>query len=824
MATNEDVVNWLTEASGDGYSADTYNSRISNLQDRYTEAGVTDDQMRDAFGRNVYDDWTNQIRSGYSAAGTGFDKDMEGFNWDLGGSIPEYQKAEEYEDWDDATLGKYWGDANAAVNIDRDEAMDWLTGMQISPDDIDENYVNNYKRDNPANVALMEEDFKNTEGSAGFTEEQNKAWISDWINSKNNYTDYTVKPGEVGLLSDQMNTLLENDDDGVSRYIDRARTQALEDAGSRGMLGSSMAAGAAEGAAIDRAESIARGDVDVDKFNVGADTAAQTARFNAASAIGGQAQATLGGMRSAQTSMVTQMLLNKQAQGMALTAKEQDHLNALQAADEKQKDFLEGKEVDFNNTKDLEAQKNYYDVLGKQLDRELSNLSDKALYDHQAGLAKMERGSALYNGYMEGVAAILASNLESGPKQEQLNLLAERYATAGNALKTYKAADFTGINDIDFSKYAKDYDVPEGVLGNGMGGAGTGGELGDDVNNLPGDTFDPDMGDLAPTPPKTGKVVPIGSNPQPGDTVEGTFYPSLRDGKEIIDAEWLLAFKAAYPTKFATMMDGWTAAGHNNLDFDNNPGDLAIGQQWIYNYMETLGGIDSKGYSYTQPYPPGYTPPAAVQPPADTGGVDIPTTMPTNPKAGDSYRPSSSAGTLTYDGTSWLNKFNKKVNPDGTPIDEAEAPKYVASDIDDAWVLNYMKEDKASFDKMMAVYETQNEGYDMSNASDYAATQEWMANYLNGEQSVLPTKEAEATPSPTTKPYSPNYFFATEPNLKMEWGDQPVGQEELDWLRGLESYNIGGAFVGLGEAVDTAYAEFEKDFYTAYDQISLGLM
>lgn len=73
------------------------------------------------------------------------------------------------------------------------------------------------------------------------------------------YTPYTDVQGQVNdesTVEGRLNGLLSQD----SNYIKRARTGAAQTANRRGMLNSSMAAGAGEGAAIDRALPIAQQD------------------------------------------------------------------------------------------------------------------------------------------------------------------------------------------------------------------------------------------------------------------------------------------------------------------------------------------------------------------------------------------------------------------------------------------------------------------------------------------------------------------------------------------------------------------------------------
>jgi hypothetical protein len=78
------------------------------------------------------------------------------------------------------------------------------------------------------------------------------------------YTPYTDVQGELSegaTVEGRLNGLLSQNND----YIKRARTSADQTSNRRGMLNSSMAAGAAEGAAIDRALPIAQQDAAAQK-------------------------------------------------------------------------------------------------------------------------------------------------------------------------------------------------------------------------------------------------------------------------------------------------------------------------------------------------------------------------------------------------------------------------------------------------------------------------------------------------------------------------------------------------------------------------------
>ena len=74
-------------------------------------------------------------------------------------------------------------------------------------------------------------------------------------------TDEIVNPLDTPMesVSDRLGALLDED----SPYLDRARVRAREQANARGLMSSSIAAGAAEGAAIDRAGAIATADAEM---------------------------------------------------------------------------------------------------------------------------------------------------------------------------------------------------------------------------------------------------------------------------------------------------------------------------------------------------------------------------------------------------------------------------------------------------------------------------------------------------------------------------------------------------------------------------------
>jgi len=808
MATNEEARQWFTESfdPSSGYSADNYMSRISNLQDRYIEGGVTDAQMREIQGRNEYDDWVTNIQSGATAFSTGWDTDMEAFDWNLGGDIPAYNQATEYEDWSDEELLTFWGELkDDYVTPIRDESMDWLSGGTniVSPDDINETYLTAYKTKNPDSYQEMHDDFLATPGSDSFTQEQSNVWASDWLNLNNaanlyDYEGYDVKPGEVGLLSDRLNTILDtgqgqyydstgqltNGNDlseieklyqdyagrtadaggaaywastgltgaeleaefskavqgssvenrqavvdsgesiitnqslfdnpnyvgaggaGVSSYIERARTQALEQAGSRGLLNSSMAAGAAEGAAIDRGLQVAQGDVDVDKFNVGADTAAQQARYNAAAAFAASSQNAQQAMLADASEMTAQMLLNKQAHGQALTVKEQDHLNSLQILSEQQKDLLEGKAIDFDNETALEAQKNYYDVLGKEIDYQLQLISDEALYEHQAMLQGMQEGTTLYTGYMTVMSAALASNLDKDAKTDLVASINLMYQTALTSVTAYKGIEFPTDDPINWEDYYGDY-KPKGVDGTI-----------EDVEDIPPVVDNPNPITL-PTPGEEEELDPFWVAPY-----------TVPEQTDHITGEYLIAFETDKPEEYATMMEAWGVATGDDVDLYDwkNPANSGVMQKWLMSYLVsgatslspylddlipieetedegsgiptfaplypvfgdtfkpgdvvlTWNGNGSWIDDYNNPYD-------SLGNPLDENGTPLPeeeeeepTVAPTNPQVNDTFTPSSSAGMLTWDGSNWINISGVIVDETGLaiPQDEEDTKDYYDS-------------------------------------------------------------------------------------------------------------------------------------------------
>ncbi len=121
--------------------------------------------------------------------------------------------------------------------------------------------------------------------------------------------EYRTEPSEAMLSSERLEGLLASD----SPYIQRARTKATEAAGSRGLLDSSMAAGAAEGAAIDRGLQVAKADTEVDMFNVGAQTESQKLRYQAAQNIGGTTQDALNRLGAEQAGHVFRTVEEEQA-------------------------------------------------------------------------------------------------------------------------------------------------------------------------------------------------------------------------------------------------------------------------------------------------------------------------------------------------------------------------------------------------------------------------------------------------------------------------------------------------------------------------------
>lgn len=225
---------------------------------------------------------------------------------------------------------------------------------------------------------------------------------------------YKVEPGKAQMLSDRLSGVLEKD----SPYIQRARTKANEAAGSRGLLNSSMAAGAAEGAAIDRGLDVARGDVDVDKFNVGAQTDADTLRYQAGQEIGGR----------------TQDFQNQ------LGGAESEYLFDVGLAEEKQKDALETQQLDFEGQQALQDSAH-----GQQME------TDMLQFTNERAMEMLKQQSGLYAAYLESYGQIAMADISAADKNNQLEKLGQQINNAVIATEAYQDIQITGGNLTNFT-------------------------------------------------------------------------------------------------------------------------------------------------------------------------------------------------------------------------------------------------------------------------------------------------------------------------------------------------------------------------------------
>lgn len=249
--------------------------------------------------------------------------------------------------------------------------------------------------------------------SAQWSDANRKQWwgdIKDDVTANRNETmewteQYNYEPEKVGMLSDRLDTVLADD----SKYIQRARTKANEASGARGLLNSSMAAGAAEGAAIDRGLAVAEGDVGVDKFNVGLQNERDSGRYQAAQGIGGASQGALDQIGQTGANFITNAELNKQGHEYNLDEAEQAHEINLQL-------------------------KNY--------ENDLKRINDEALYTHQRVIEGMGNETALLKSYSDAMGTILSSDLNSKDKAAQVADLETRYQTQIDGLNKWDETNY----------------------------------------------------------------------------------------------------------------------------------------------------------------------------------------------------------------------------------------------------------------------------------------------------------------------------------------------------------------------------------------------
>ena len=224
---------------------------------------------------------------------------------------------------------------------------------------------------------------------------------------------YKEDTGEAQMLSERLSGVLESD----SPYIQRARTKAMEAAGSRGLMDSSMASGAAEGAAIDRGLDVARGDVDVDKFNVGAENEARALQYKTAADVSGR----------------TQEFQNQ------LGGAEADYIFDVGLTEEKQEDALETQQKDYDIKQALQdsahAQKMNTDMLQ---------------YTNERAIDMLKQQSGLYASYLEAYGQIAMADISTADKNNQLTKLGQQIDNAVTAANAYKDVVITGSNVPQF--------------------------------------------------------------------------------------------------------------------------------------------------------------------------------------------------------------------------------------------------------------------------------------------------------------------------------------------------------------------------------------
>ncbi|RKZ05963.1 hypothetical protein DRQ25_15010 [Candidatus Fermentibacteria bacterium] len=170
-----------------------------------------------------------------------------------------------------------------------------------------------------------------------------------------------------------------------------------------------MAAGAAEGAAIDRGLQVAQGDVDVDKFNVGATNASEDARYQAAHDLSSR----------------TMDFQNQ------LGGKEADHIFSVGLQGEKQEDAIETLAKEHQNATALQRQK-YEEQMNQ----------DALKYTNSRVLELLKGETALYNNYLDTYGAIASSDVVD--KGTQLSNLWIQVGEAVRANSDYQNITISG--------------------------------------------------------------------------------------------------------------------------------------------------------------------------------------------------------------------------------------------------------------------------------------------------------------------------------------------------------------------------------------------
>jgi len=275
------------------------------------------------------------------------------------------------------------------------------------------------------------------------------------------FTDkYDKDANKAGFLSDRLGTVLDTN----SPYIQRARTKANEQSASRGLLNSSMAAGAAEGAAIDRGLEVAQGDVDVDKFNVGEANRFQENRYQQAGELAGQTQGFLNQLGGAEAGHIMDKGLADQAQedkkevmgieqankleemqtkfGFDMDAIDVEQANTLIQMEEQyghDKDMLDEKQADFARN----AENVYNRDLALQVSAHGQAMeSDMLAFTNNRTMEMLKQESGLYAAYLNAYSAISSADISD--KDAQLEALAKQIDGALSTAQDYKNITITG--------------------------------------------------------------------------------------------------------------------------------------------------------------------------------------------------------------------------------------------------------------------------------------------------------------------------------------------------------------------------------------------
>lgn len=223
-----------------------------------------------------------------------------------------------------------------------------------------------------------------------------------------------------GYTADQVD---ENLSGAVDRVISkggplarRAEAAGLISAQSRGLLNSSMAAGASYGALLDHAVQIAQGDVDVSKFNVGQNNDAL--RFTA------DAKNSANAFLANAKNMAAQFGAGE-ANKMAMFAVEQANLAARFAAE------AENAAKMFNADAFNQAKQKYADAVNaaRAAEQDARNLAarDTATFQQQKNLQDSQNATQLAAARSSASAAVKAAQIRADVDREQLKQQGEQF-------------------------------------------------------------------------------------------------------------------------------------------------------------------------------------------------------------------------------------------------------------------------------------------------------------------------------------------------------------------------------------------------------------